>query len=72
MIMENMPYMLTVHYMVLAMREIRFPITKQELIARVGDRMIRTSPDGFTPFREILEKLPLDSVFLRSRVLLQS
>ena len=41
MIMENMPYMLTVHYMVLAMREIRFPITKQELIARVGDRMIR-------------------------------
>ena len=28
MIMEPMPYMLTLHYMVLAMREIKFPITK--------------------------------------------
>ena len=61
MILQDMPYMLTVHYMVLAMRDIRFPITKAELIDRVGDRMIRTSPDGYTPFREILQKLPLDS-----------
>lgn len=61
MILQDMPYMLTVHYMVLAMRDIRFPITKAELIDRVGDRMIRTSPDGCTPFREILQKLPMDS-----------
>lgn len=61
MILQDMPYMLTVHYMVLAMRDIRFPITKAELIDRVGERMIRTSPDGYTPFREILQKLPLDS-----------
>lgn len=61
MIMQDMPYMLTVHYMVLAMRDIRFPITKAELLERVGDKLIRTGPDSFTPFREILQKLPLDS-----------
>ena len=60
MIMQNMPYMLTLHYIVLAMRDIRFPITKAELIRRVGDRQIRTSPNGYTPFSEILEKIPLD------------
>lgn len=61
MIMQDMPYMLTVHYMVLAMRDIRFPITKAELLERVGDKLIRTGSDSFTPFREILQKLPLDS-----------
>lgn len=61
MIMHDMPYMLTVHYIVLAMREIRFPITKAELIERVGDKMILTGPDTFTPFREILQKLPLET-----------
>ena len=60
MIMQNMPYMLTLHYIVLAMRDIRFPITKAELIRRVGDRQIRTSPNGYPPFSEILEKMPLD------------
>ncbi|MGI6157931.1 MAG: hypothetical protein ACOYH4_05615 [Saccharofermentanales bacterium] len=60
MIMKDMPYMLTVHYMVLAMRDITFPIHKDELIRRVGDRMIRTSEDGYTPFRDIIEKMPLD------------
>lgn len=61
MIMKEMPYMLTLHYMVLAMREIKFPITKAELIKRVGDKPIRTSPEGFTPFREIIEKMPLEA-----------
>ncbi|HIU94740.1 MAG TPA: hypothetical protein IAD24_06225 [Candidatus Aphodomorpha intestinavium] len=61
MIMQNMPYMLTAHYMAMAMRDIRFPITKRALIERAGERMIRTGPDAYTPFREILEKLPLDS-----------
>ena len=28
MIMNPMPYMLTLHYIVLAMREVTFPITK--------------------------------------------
>lgn len=60
MIMKNMPYMLTLHYIVLAMRDVKFPVTKAELIERLGDRPIRTSPDGYTPFREILEKLPMD------------
>lgn len=60
MIMQNMPYMLTLHYIVLAMRDIKFPITKAELLEKVGDKMIRTSPDGFTPMSEIIKKMPLD------------
>ena len=40
MIMEPMPYMLTLHYMVLAMRDIKFPITKAELLEKVGDKMV--------------------------------
>ena len=46
MIMEPMPYMLTLHYMVLAMRDIKFPITKAELLEKVGDKMIRTGPEA--------------------------
>lgn len=53
--------MLALHYMVLAMRDVNFPITKEELIKKVGDKEIRTSPEGFTPFREIIEKMPMDS-----------
>ena len=49
MIMEPMPYMLTLHYMVLAMRDIKFPITKAELLEKVGDKMIRTGPEAYTP-----------------------
>ena len=60
MIMRDMPYMLTLHYIVLVMRDVRFPITKKELIDRLGDRQIRTSPDGFTAFSEILKKMPLE------------
>lgn len=61
MIMKEMPYMLTLHYIVLAMRDIRFPITKTELIQRVGDTPIRTGPDSYTPFRDILTKMPMDT-----------
>ena len=48
MIMEPMPYMLTLHYMVLAMRE------------KVGDKIIRTGPEAYTPFRVIINKMPMD------------
>ena len=61
MIMQNMPYMLTAHYMAMAMRDIRFPITKRALIERAGERMIRTGRTRIRRFGEILEKLPLDS-----------
>ena len=54
MIMNPMPYMLTLHYIVLAMREVTFPITKAELLEKVGDKMIRTGPDSYTPFSEII------------------
>ena len=30
MIMDPMPYMLTLHYIVLAMRDVKFPTTKAE------------------------------------------
>lgn len=60
MIMNPMPYMLTLHYIVLAMREVTFPITKAELLEKVGDKMIRTGPDSYTPFSEIIQKMPMD------------
>ena len=34
MIMDPMPYMLTLHYIVLAMRDVKFPTTKAELIEK--------------------------------------
>ena len=61
MSVQNRVRVLAAHYMALAMLGIRFPSTKRALIERAGERMIRTGPDAYTPFREILEKLPLDS-----------
>ena len=61
MIIQNRPNMRTAHYMAMALRDIRSPITTRAPIPRAGERMIRTGPDAYTPFREILEKLPLDS-----------
>ena len=61
MIMDPMPYMLTLHYIVLAMRDVKVPTTKAELIEKLGDTPIRTSPDGYTPFKDILEKFPMDT-----------
>jgi hypothetical protein len=58
--MREIPYLLGTHYMVLAMRPIDFPATKQEIIARVGRELIRTGPDTYTPFEEILNTIPLD------------
>ena len=60
MIMEPMPYMLTLQYMVLAMRDIKFPITKAELLEKVGDKMIRTGPEAYTPFCDIISKMQMD------------
>jgi hypothetical protein len=58
--MREVPYLLTAHYIVIAMRPISFPITLEEIIEKVGNEEIRTSPDKYTPFREILQKMPLD------------
>ena len=60
MILDPMPYMLTLHYIVLAMRGVEFPITKAELIEKVGDVPIRTGENSETPFRTILEKMPMN------------
>lgn len=58
--MREIPYLLTGHYVAIAMRPITFPATKAEIIEKVGDEPIRTSPDGCTPFRELLAKVTLD------------
>lgn len=58
--MREVPYLLTTHYIVVAMRPVTFPATKAGIIARVGDEMIQNAPDGQVPFRDILEKIPLD------------
>ena len=60
MIMNPMPYMLTLHYMVLAMREITFPITKAELPEQVGDKTTTPGPEAYPPFRHIINKMPMD------------
>ena len=58
--MREIPYLLTGHYVAIAMRPITFPASKAEIIEKVGGEPIRTSPDGYTPFRELLAKVPLD------------
>ena len=58
--MREIPYLLATHYVVIAMRPITFPATKAQIIEKVGDELIRTSSDGFTPLRELVEKIPLD------------
>ena len=40
--------------------DIKFPITKAELLEKVGDKMIRTGPEAYTPFRVIINKMPMD------------
>ena len=34
--------------------------TKAELLEKVGDKMIRTGPEAYTPFRVIINKMPMD------------
>ena len=53
--MREIPYLLTGHYVAIAMRPITFPASKAEIIEKVGGEPIRTSP-----FRELLAKVPLD------------
>ena len=50
--MREIPYLLATHYIVIAMRPITFPATKAQIIERVGDEMIPTSPD--------VKKIPLE------------
>lgn len=59
--MREIPYLLTTHYVVLAMRPVTFPVSKSELIARLGDVPIQTGPDSATPFRALLEQIPLST-----------
>ena len=58
--MREIPSLLATHYIVIAMRPITFPATKAQIIERVGDEMIPTSPDGCTPLRELVKKIPLE------------
>ncbi len=58
--MREMPYLLANHYIVVAMRPVTFPANKADIIAKVGEVMIRNTPSGQVPFKEILEKMPLE------------
>ena len=59
--MREIPYLLTTHYVVLAMRAVTFPVTKEALILQLGHISIPTSPQTTTPLRTILEKIPLNT-----------
>lgn len=48
------------HNLAKALYDIRFPITKQELIDKAGSRKIQTDFDKTVELREIFEKMPLD------------
>lgn len=61
MIMKDMPYMLTNHYIALAMREVKFPTTKMDLINTVGEKKIRVGPDTYNSLQNIIKKLPQDT-----------
>lgn len=58
--MREIPYLLTTHYVVLAMRTVTFPVTKETLLLQLGHIPIPTAPGINTPFRTLLETLPLD------------
>lgn len=58
--MREVPYLLMLHYVVIAMRDISFPVSKAEIIEKVGDIPIRNTPDASVPFRQILENMPLE------------
>jgi len=58
--MREVPYLLTNHYIVIAMREVSFPTSKSEIIEKVGEELIRNAPDSHIPFRDILNKMPLE------------
>ena len=46
--MREIPYLLTGHYVAIAMRPITFPATKAEIIEKVGGEPIRTPLDEFS------------------------
>ncbi len=49
------------HNIVKAMAGINYPIGKQELLEKVGDKVIQKDFDQCILFRELIEKLPQDS-----------
>jgi len=58
--MREVPYLLTNHYIVIAMRGVSFPASKADIMEKVGEELIRSAPDEYTVFKDILQKMPLE------------
>lgn len=56
--MREIPYLLTGHYVAIAMRPITFPATKAEIIEKVGGEPIRTSPTATPPSGSCWRRCP--------------
>ena len=54
-------YMALQHNLTQALRDISYPINKEELIRIAGDRVIQTNFDKKVVLKEIFEKMPIDS-----------
>lgn len=53
-------YLSREHYIVKAMANIKYPITKDKLIKEVGDKQIKVDWDKYQSFKEILEPIKKD------------
>lgn len=60
MTLKPMPWLLTNHYLVIAMRDVRYPISKAELIEQIGQVEIPTGYDQVSTIESIIARLPLD------------
>jgi len=53
-------YPATMHNVMKALGEISYPITKEELIAKVGKKTVKLDFNEVVVFEEILSKMPLE------------
>ncbi len=59
--MASKQYLAGAHYITKAMADVRYPITKKELIDQVGDKEIRVNWNEYKPLRELLELIKVDN-----------
>ncbi len=59
--MANGYYLSGAHYIAKAIAEIKYPVTKQELVDQVGYKEIRVDWNEYKPLKELLELIKLDN-----------
>ena len=57
---EMYPYGATAHHVAKMLRAESFPLSREELADRYGDRPIKVSKDEVVPFRTLLGRMGLD------------